>query len=300
MSLDNQKTDKILKEGTKHDDVDKAKSSKKTVVVSILVVLLLAGSLLCLFASESIKKEIELEVVAEDQVNDVTPPEILGPDTFESPLNEGISYKKIVTITDDSGENVSLEVDNTAVDTNTEGDYLVTYTAKDQAGNVSTKEVTITIYKKTQNQELVEDRAQLILQDITNDGMSDEEIAITIYHWVNENVSFTNSNKIRDSWLDGAYAGLFNKSGDCYVYAMTTKLLLDTAGIVNMDIEKIPAESVHFWNLVDVGNGWVHLDTNRRNDDTVICLWDDATLMAYSEANDKSHNYDKTQYPSIN
>lgn len=231
--------------------------------------------------------------------NDVTAPVLEGADSFESPLNEGVSYKKLITATDDSGEEVTLDIDNSSVDVTTEGDYTVIYTATDHVGNVTVKEVVITIYKKSQSQELVEKQAETIIAEITKDSMSDEEKATAIFYWVRENVAFTNST-IRNSWVDGAYAGLFNKAGDCYVYAMTTKVLLDTANIVNMDIEKIPSSTEHFWNLVDVGNGWIHLDTTRRKDGTLICLWNDSKLITYSNANSKSHNYDSSEYPTIN
>lgn len=231
--------------------------------------------------------------------DDITPPVLEGEDLFESPLNEGVSYKKIVTATDDSGEEVTLDIDNSSVDVSKEGNYKVVYTATDHVGNVAVKEITITVYKKSQSQEKVEERAKEVIAEIIEDGMTDKEKATAIFYWVRNNIAYTGTTA-RDSWVDGAYAGFFNKAGDCYAYAMTTKALLNTAGIVNMDIVKIPTTSSHFWNLVDVGDGWIHLDTTRRKDGTLICLWDDAKLMTYSNANKNSHNYDTSQYPTIN
>lgn len=254
------------------------------------------------------KVEILIKDIAENSTkvtsyitlsDDVTAPVIEGFNEIESPLNEGLSYKKIVTVSDDSGEEVTLDIDNSNVDVTTEGVYIVTFTATDHVGNVAVKEVSITIYKKSQSQELVEERAQVIIDDITDASMTDKEKATAIFYWVRENIAYTGTTT-RDSWVDGAYAGLFNKAGDCYAYAMTSKILLDTAEIVNMDIEKIPTSSSHFWNLVDVGDGWIHFDTTRRKDGTLICLWDDAKLMQYSDANKNTHKYDVSKYPTIN
>ena len=83
------------------------------------------------------------------------------------------------------------------------------------------------------------------------------------------------------------------------MYACVSKVLLDRAGIKNMDIEKIPAKSRHYWNLVDIGEGWYHFDTTPRVDHPTIFYWDDATLMEYSENHKLSHNYDHDLYPKV-
>ena len=70
--------------------------------------------------------------------------------------------------------------------------------------------------------------------------------------------------------------------------------------ILNMDIEKIPAKTVHYWNLVDIGDGWYHFDTTPRKDRPEIFMWTDEVLMEYSAKHNKSHNYDKSKYPEIN
>ena len=70
-----------------------------------------------------------------------------------------------------------------------------------------------------------------------------------------------------------------DRQGDCYVFACTAKVLLTRAGITNMDIEKIPAKTRHYWNLVDIGDGWYHFDTTPRKDGTIFFMWDDAKLM---------------------
>ena len=45
------------------------------------------------------------------------------------------------------------------------------------------------------------------------------------------------------------------------IYASTAKELLTRAGIKNMDIVKAAVNPSHYWNLVDVGDGWQHFDS---------------------------------------
>ena len=82
---------------------------------------------------------------------------------------------------------------------------------------------------------------------------------------------------------------------------MSAKELLTRAGIPNEDIQKIPRSHHHFWNLVDVGTGWLHFDTTPRvSDHPNIFLWTDEELMEYSGRHYGSHNYDRSLYPEVN
>ena len=67
-----------------------------------------------------------------------------------------------------------------------------------------------------------------------------------------------------------------------------------------MDIEKIPAKTRHYWNLVDIGEGWYHFDTTPRKDRPTIFMWDEARMMDYSQNHNLSHNYDHSLYPVVN
>ncbi len=122
---------------------------------------------------------------------------------------------------------------------------------------------------------------------------------MAIYNYIRRNVGYINHSEKGD-WVRAAYEGLAKRQGDCYVYACTAKALLTRAGIKNMDIAKIPTRREHYWNLVDVGDGWYHFDTTPRTDHTVFFLWTDADLMAYSAQHYNCHNYDRTLYPEIN
>lgn len=257
--------------------------------------------------------EARLEVL-----QDVTPPVIEGVREITITVGESVSYKRDVTVTDDYDDNVRLEVDNSQVDIDTPGDYPVIYRATDQAGN--TAEVKTILHVKSvpavevqhptsngipRTAEAVNAEADKILASITNSTMSQYEVIQAIYNWCHSKVAYVNGTP-KTNWVDGAYCGIVERRGDCYAYAMTAKCLLTRAGITNMDIERVRTENgMHFWNLVDIGEGWHHFDTCRRADGSTFFYLTDAELMAYSNTHtaadypNGSHYYDRSLYPVI-
>lgn len=257
--------------------------------------------------------EARLEVL-----QDVTPPVIEGVREITITVGESVSYKRDVTVTDDYDDNVRLEVDNSQVDIDTPGDYPVIYRATDQAGN--TAEVETVLHVKAvpavevqhpssngipRTAEAVNAEADKILASITNPSMSQYEVIQAIYNWCHSKVAYVNGTP-KTNWVDGAYCGIVERRGDCYAYAMTAKCLLTRAGITNMDIERVRTENgMHFWNLVDIGEGWHHFDTCRRADGSTFFYLTDAELMAYSNTHtaadypNGSHYYDRSLYPVI-
>lgn len=213
-------------------------------------------------------------------------------------IGDGISYKAGVTVTDNCDEDIALNIDNAGVDLNTEGNYPVTYSARDRAGNETSQTIILTVRKHAYTQEEIDVLADQVLAGIITPDMTDYDKLVAIYDWVRGHVSYINYSEKGD-WIRGAYEGLALHKGDCYVYFATSKELLTRAGIANRDIEKIPTRSHHYWNLVDIGEGWYHFDTCPRTDHPRFCYVDDATLMEYSNAHYRSHNYDRDVYTDI-
>ena len=181
------------------------------------------------------------------------------------------------------------------------GTYTVNYSATDHAGNTATASAQVFVMESGASLATADEvnaLADEVLAQILTDGMTQKEQAYAIFRYVHDNISYIDSSP-KDNWIEGAYLGLVEHKGDCYVYAMTSKCLLTRAGITNMDIEKIPSTTRHYWNLIDIGEGWYHFDATRRKDGTEFFYWTDAELMEYSNANDGSHNYDPEQYPQI-
>ena len=141
-------------------------------------------------------------------------------------------------------------------------------------------------------------KADEILSQITTEDMSQREVAKAIFDWVHSNVGWADGTPKTD-WIQGAYRGLFNRRGDCYVYASTSKCLLTRAGIENMDIGFSNPNRTHYWNLIDLGEGWYHFDATRRTDGRSFFYYSDADIRAYSNAHNGSHAYDPSQYPEI-
>lgn len=234
-------------------------------------------------------------------VEDTVPPVIEGVQELTVAVGKSISYKKNVTVTDDHDENVTLTVDSSAVNLNKAGNYTVIYIAQDAAGNVT--EVSTTVHVKapgvqSATDEMVNAKADEILAGITTQDMSQYEKAQAIFNWVHSNIAYSDGTP-KTTWVQGAYRGLFERKGDCFVYAAASKYLLTRAGISNMDIGFVNPARTHYWNLIDIGEGWYHFDTTRRADGKCFFYCSDAEIQAYSSTHNGSHAYDPSQYPTI-
>lgn len=234
---------------------------------------------------------------------DKEPPVIEGVSDLSVPQGSGISYKKGVTVTDNLDEKVKLEIDNSQVNLDVAGTYEVIYSATDSAGNSTTVTATVTVERPTidnATQESVNKVADEILASILTDDMTLYQKAEKIYWWCHESIAYADGTP-KENPVKGAYRGLVNRKGDCYTYAMTAKILLTQAGITNMDIERIPSgNSMHYWNIIDIGEGWHHFDTCRRADGTTFFYKTDPEIKAYSDTHNGTHNYDRSLYPTIN
>lgn len=214
-------------------------------------------------------------------------------------MGDSVSYRKNVTVQDNCPDGLELSVDTSAVNLGEAGVYPVIYRAVDAAGNETSVTVSLTVAARLYSLEEVNALADAALAGIITPEMSERDKAWAIYTYIRRNVGYINHSEKGD-WVRAAYEGLAKRQGDCYVYACTAKALLTRAGIKNMDIAKIPTKREHYWNLVDVGDGWYHFDTTPRTDHTIFFLWTDAELMEYSGIHYRSHNYDREAYPEIN
>ena len=230
---------------------------------------------------------------------DTEAPVINGNDDIYVFMGDTVSYKNAVKVTDNCPQGLDLKIDNSGVNLSAVGTYPVTYTARDIAGNETVKTVNVIVKEQKYSEDEVNALADKVLAKIIKDGMTPYEKIEAIYYYTRRNIGYI-SHSEKGNWVRAAYEGLVDRQGDCYVYACTAKVLLTRAGITNMDIEKIPAKTRHYWNLVDIGDGWYHFDTTPRKDGTIFFMWKEADLMAYSVKNKDSHNYDHSLYPVVN
>ncbi|MCI9239235.1 MAG: hypothetical protein HFH07_12790 [Dorea sp.] len=217
-------------------------------------------------------------------------------------IGEPISYKSSITVTDNCVRDIDVTVDNSKVDTKTEGTYDVFYTAVDRAGNKAEASTTITIKEKPKNyvapEEALEE-ADEVLKEIITKGMTKKEKAKAIYDWVRANVAYVNKSD-KDSWTNGAHQGFTQNSGDCFVFFATAKALLTQAEIPNLDVVKSDtSHSSHYWSLIDCGDGWYHFDTTpRTGGDDDFFMKTDEQILKYSKAHKNSHIFDQSLYPA--
>ncbi len=235
-------------------------------------------------------------------VFDTTAPVIRGVKNMEALLGESVAYREGVTVTDETDPDPVLTVDNSGVDLDAEGVYTVYYTATDAAGNIATASATLTMRQKPADyvdEQTVYEAAQETYDSIIEDGMTDMEKAFAIYRWVKYYIDYWDESS-HDYWTVGAYQAFTRRGGDCYVYFSAAKALLNMAGIENIEVDKVnTTHSRHYWLLVNLGDGWYHLDPCPRKGTAAdnSFMLTDAELDAYSRAHDDSNTFDPSLYP---
>jgi hypothetical protein len=173
----------------------------------------------------------------------------------------------------------------------------VTYIARDYAGNETRQTIMLTVTTKKYDLAEIYARADEVIARIITEDMTDRDKLWAIYRYNANNIFFEASWE-KGTWEQAAYEGLFDRRGDCYVYAMTAKVLLDRAGIKNEDVEKIRTTTRHYWHFVDLGDGWYHFDTTPRSDKVVIFMWTQEQVeQLMIETTYRSHRFDPDIYP---
>lgn len=207
--------------------------------------------------------------------------EAVEPDT-EGPVISGVkpltalvggtlNYRDGVTAVDDRDGPVPIQVDSSKVNLNVAGEYEVVYFAEDSSGNRTEVATTAVITEpgSTENPteglaaadlERLNALADQILEQITDDSMSLRDKAKAIYDYVSSHIKYVGSSD-KSSWIAGAYSGFTTGRGDCFNYFACAKTLLTRAGIPNVDLERVGGVTHHYWQLVNVGDGYYHFDT---------------------------------------
>ncbi len=220
---------------------------------------------------------------------DTTAPAIVGAKDLSICLGEGIAYRSGVTVTDDFDGATTLEVDSSAVILAEEGNYPVTYTARDAAGNTSTVTVTVWIYREAVTEEMLWRYVDDIIQENGIDRfVSRERQAREVFDYVYYSISYDSTSDKTD-WVRAAYEGLKNGRGDCYTYFAVSKAFFTRLGLQNKDVKRTEGivRERHYWNLVNIGTAeaplWYHFDACQLSG--VIfrgCLLTDAQLAEYT------------------
>ncbi len=258
--------------------------------------------------------ERDLSLVARDEGGNVTEMTVrytVSPDTegpvfentedFTSFLDEPIVYRRHLSVSDNSGQDVILEIDSSMVDSSVVGDYPVRFTATDYAGNVTVKDITVHITERTYTDEDLNFRIDGLLEKIITDGMTETEKARAIYDYLVENITYTGKSE-KKNFNKAAIEGLLDLKGDCFTNSAIAVAAFKRLGMDAMIIKKVPIVTMynHWWLIVQVDGNWYHMDTCPRNwDKPEIFLWTETHLTEYSATHTETHNYDRSLYPAV-
>lgn len=138
--------------------------------------------------------------------------------------------------------------------------------------------------------------ADQILAGIVNSSMTKRQQAEAIYAYIRGNFRYAGHSATRD-WPTEAYRGLRSHHGDCFTYYACANELLSRCGIPSIEVIR-STDADHFWNLVQVEEGWYHFDTTPRSVGGYYCLWTDAQMHAFSAAHRGCFAFDTSLYPA--
>ena len=200
----------------------------------------------------------ERDLPCELGVVDRTPPVITGVHDIEVAQNSSILFREGIEVSDNFDKNVILSIETDALPAQS-GLYSVTYRARDESGNEA--EASASVKVTSAEADWVYEKVDEILATIITDNMDLRERARAVYNWVRKNIRYGAAPHEEDAVM-GAYQALSTHYGDCFTFYAISEVLLTAAGVPNMRITRIPESPVdHFWNLVNVGDGWYHFDT---------------------------------------
>ena len=194
-------------------------------------------------------------------IQDTEKPKIVGVTNQYVYIGDPIAYFASASATDnaDDPEDITLTVDNSAVNIYKRGSYPVIYRATDRAGNTAEKKVYLYFIRPTVDQAKLEAKADQVLSKLVTDDMTKGQKAYAIFTYVKKNFRNTERSNKRD-WKYEAWRGLNYRRGDCFTFNATCRILLERIGAKVMFITR-NSGAHHYWLLVDLGTGWYHFDT---------------------------------------
>lgn len=239
---------------------------------------------------------------------DGQPPVISGAKTMHTICAIPIDYMRGVEANDAKDGKVAVTAAEPAdFSIRTPGEYTITYTAKDAAGNVAEEQVKLIVHESLDSlDELSKEDIYRIGDYIVNslrDGTENKDkraFLRKIYLYV-QNHMFYEDNKVILDWEEAAVVAISRGYGDCRNYYSFARLLLTCAGFENMMVEHEKQNewsNAHYWNLVKVDGAWYHFDTTPRVKRSDFFLLTDAELDAYSRMDGNCFARDTSLYPA--
>lgn len=246
-------------------------------------------------AGNSAEFNTSLKVTRDD-----VPPTFYGISDIEAYEGDTVSYRSGVYAIDDRDGKVNVKVDASNVNTNVPGTYFVTYSAQDSDGNTAKATASVKINPITIGAAYA--LADEILAQIIKDGMTDTEKARAIYDWSTANIRYsTLTSNLMGYYAKASYSGFSKRYGNCYTYYAVTSVLLTRAGITNIQIQRNSVSDPHYWNLVNIGDAWYHLDTCPQPPPhkLEVFLLTDSQVRAFSKNKVANYyNFNADNYPA--
>ena len=174
-------------------------------------------------------------------------PHFEGLDELHIQVGGTISYKTGVSATDPQDGELIFSVEAGDVDNKTVGTYTAYYLATDSNGN--TLRVPRTIVIQDEAEAFVEQYAKTVIDKIITEDTTRDQIIYKIYRYTKDNIQFVGSSN-KSSIVHAALGGIYPGKGDCYTYYAMNAVLLNTAGIENLEVARVGGTSNHWWNLV--------------------------------------------------
>lgn len=239
-------------------------------------------------------------------IEDTEPPTFQTVPELSAYVGEAIAYRKGLVVEDNCGGEVDVQVDSSAVDPNTPGDYTVRFTATDASGNVSQASTVIHVYENQITEEQLYEKIDAVIAQIITPDMDKEAQLRAVYRYVYDHIAYT-SDSDKSDWVRAAYDGLFVAgSGDCFNYFAASIAFCRRLGIDYREIQRTPgaAEGTHFWIMVNIGTAeeprWYHFDCThlRAAYSHSGCLLTDTQIKAFNRFRAGFYAYDTSQYPA--
>lgn len=240
---------------------------------------------------------------------DNNPPKFSGITDLTVNAGNKISYRSGVKAYDDEDGEIDYEVDSSNVDVSKVGDYDVTYTATDSAGNKANSTVKVFVLKADDTDlptsDDVNELADKVLARIITDDMTYIQKLRAIYDYVFNEIAYVGRTD-RINRIQGAYEGMKYKRGDCYNFYAVSMALINRIGGESMYVARTPnASTRHFWIIVKYEDKWYHFDPSnsptRKNFDCF--MKSDPEVEAFTKEVwniiPQYYEYEKSDYPAV-
>lgn len=233
--------------------------------------------------------------------DDQEPPVIYGSTDRLTYLGKPIPFHDGIAVVDDRDQYPKLEISAPDIDFNTMGVYPVIYRAIDHAGNVTEIQGSMTVsYLRESAVDIDTLNTALdgLLAEIINDGMTKEEKAKAVYDWAKTKMLISKNPSDKTAWTKEAYRAVRWTAGDSFTTSSLFHAAMIRLGYEDMMVQRTGGQ--YYWNLVNLGDGWYHVDASRQSTlaGVSVFMMTDAELKAVSEQlGGGFYSFDAAKYP---